>query len=156
MASRVEDLRYTTYQGARRGRLACLWAFARNDALHALGAGRGWRGKLIPFGLIFLAFTPAIVVLGARALFAAQLPQDGGAPQALTRILPYQAYYTTVSILILALAGIVTPGLLCPDRRDRLLDLYYSTAVSPREYLAAKFGAAMMPLLLTKIGRAHV
>jgi ABC-2 type transport system permease protein len=151
MASRVEDLRYTTYQGARRGRIACLWSFARNDALHALGAGRSWRGKLIPFGLIFLAFSPAIIVLGARALFAARLPQEGGAPQALTQLLPYEAYYTTVSILILALAGIVTPELLCPDRRDRLLDLYYSTAVSPREYLAAKFGAAMMPLLLTTL-----
>ena len=54
MASRVEDLRYTTYDGVRRGRLACLWSFSRNDALHALGAGRGWRGKLIPFSLIFL------------------------------------------------------------------------------------------------------
>ena len=45
----------------------------------------------------------------------------------------------------------VTPELLCPDRRDRVLDLYYSTAVSPREYLAAKFAAAMGPLLLTTL-----
>ena len=151
MASRVEDLRYTTYEGARRGRLVCLWAFARDGALHALGAGRGWRGKLIPFGLIFFAFSPALVVLGARALFASRLPQNVDGPQALTQLVPYEAYYSTVSILILALAGIVTPDLLCPDRRDRLLDLYYSTAVSPREYLAAKFGAAMMPLLLTTL-----
>ena len=90
-------------------------------------------------------------MLGARALFASRLPQNVEGPQALTELVPYQAYYTTVSILILALAGIVTPELLCPDRRDRLLDLYYSTAVSPREYLAAKFGAAMMPLLLTTL-----
>lgn len=151
MASRVEDLRYTTYDGVRRGRLACLWSFSRNDALHALGAGRGWRGKLIPFSLIFFAFSPALIVLGARALFASRLPQNVDGPQAITQLLPYEAYYTTVSILILALAGIVTPELLCPDRRDRLLDLYYSTAVSPREYLAAKFGAAMMPLLLTTL-----
>ena len=90
-------------------------------------------------------------MLGARALFASRLPQNVDGPQALTELVPYEAYYTTVSILILALAGIVTPELLCPDRRDRLLDLYYSTAVSPREYLAAKFGAAMMPLLLTTL-----
>ena len=42
--SRVEDLRYTRYEGARRGRLACLASFARQSALHALGAGRGGRG----------------------------------------------------------------------------------------------------------------
>jgi ABC-2 type transport system permease protein len=149
--SRVEDLRYTTYSGARRGRLACLWAFMRQGALHALGAGRGWRGKLIPVGLVFLAFAPAIVVLGVRALFASSLPQAFGRPEALTKLVPYQAYYSTVSILILALAGIITPELLCPDRRDRVLDLYYSTAVSPREYLAAKFGSALGVLLLTTL-----
>jgi ABC-2 type transport system permease protein len=151
MASRVEDLRYTTYAGVRRPRLACLWSFARHDALSALGAGKSWRGKLIPFGLIFFAFSPALIVLGARALFASRLPQNIDGPKALTELVPYEAYYSTVSILILALAGIVTPDLLCPDRRDRLLDLYYSTAVSPREYLGAKFGAAMMPLLLTTL-----
>jgi ABC-2 type transport system permease protein len=143
--SRVEDLRYTRYEGARRGRLACLASFARQGALHALGAGRGWRGKLIPFGLIFFAFTPALIVLGVRALFASQVNQD------ISELAPYSDYYTTVAILILALAGMVTPELLCPDRRDRVLDLYYSTAVSPREYLAAKFAAAMGPLLLTTL-----
>ncbi len=131
--SRVEDLRYTRYDGARRGRLACLASFARQGALHALGAGRGWRGKLIPFGLIFFAFTPALIVLGVRALFASRVTQD------ISELAPYSDYYTTVAIVILALAGMVTPELLCPDRRDRVLDLYYSTAVSPREYLAAKF-----------------
>jgi len=149
--SRVEDLRYTTYSGARRGRLACLAAFTRQGALHALGAGRGWRGQLIPVGLVFLAFAPAVVVLGVRALFASSLPQSFGRPEALTQLVPYQAYYSTVSILILALAGIITPELLCPDRRDRVLDLYYSTAVSPREYLAAKFGSALGVLLLTTL-----
>ncbi len=143
--SRVEDLRYTRYEGARRGRIACLVSFARQGALHALGAGRGWRGKLIPLGLIFFAFTPALIVLGVRALFASRVNQD------LSELAPYSDYYTTVAIVILALAGIVTPELLCPDRRDRVLDLYYSTAVSPREYLAAKFGAALLPLLLTTL-----
>jgi ABC-2 type transport system permease protein len=149
--SRVEDLRYTTYTGVRRGRLACLWAFARQGALHALGAGRGWRGKLIPVGLVCLAFAPALIVLGIRALFASSLPQSFGRPEALTELVPYEAYYSTVSILILALAGIITPELLCPDRRDRVLDLYYSTAVSPREYLTAKFGSALGVLLLTTL-----
>lgn len=145
MASRVEDLRYTRYEGARRGRIACLVSFARQGALHALGAGRGWRGKLIPVGLIFFAFTPALVVLGIRALFASRVNQD------ISDLAPYHAYYTSIAIIILALAGVVTPELLCPDRRDRVLDLYYSTAVSPREYLAAKFAAALAPLLLTTL-----
>src|SRR6185436_16485764 len=113
--SRVEDLRYTTYSGVRRGRLACLTAFGRQGALHALGAGRGWRGKLIPVGLIFLAFAPALIVLGVRALFASSLPQTAlGQPEAITELVPYEAYYSTVSLLIMALAGITTPELVCP------------------------------------------
>ena len=90
-------------------------------------------------------------MLGVRALFASSLPQSFGRPEALTELVPYEAYYSTVSILILALAGIITPELLCPDRRDRVLDLYYSTAVSPREYLTAKFGSALGVLLLTTL-----
>ena len=114
------------------GRLACLASFARQGALHALGAGRGWRGKLIPFGLIFFAFAPALIVLGVRALFASRVNRDVSPSSRPTPTTTRRWRSSSWPF-----AGIVTPELLCPDRRDRVLDLYYSTAVSPREYLAA-------------------
>ncbi len=40
-----------------------------------------------------------------------------------------------------------TPELLCPDRRDRVLDLYLATAVSRTEYVLGKFLAAVVPIL---------
>ncbi len=141
MGTRVEDLRYTSYDGERRGSVACVAALTRQSALHALGFGRSWRAKFIPLGLIALCFGPAIVVLGLRALFAQQFPEP------LTDLVPYEAYYNVISIGILALAGVVAPDLLCPDRRDRVLDLYFATAVSPRQYLVAKLAAALVPLL---------
>ena len=50
--------------------------------------------------------------------------------------------------MILVFAVVVTPELLCPDRRDRTLTLYFSTAVSRSEYVIGKLLAAILPLLL--------
>ena len=47
-----------------------------------------------------------------------------------------------ISIVILVFAVVITPELLCPDRRDRTLTLYFSTAVSRFEYVLGKFLAA--------------
>jgi ABC-2 type transport system permease protein len=141
MGTRVEDLRYTTYDGDRRRPAACVAALATHSALHALGVGRSWRAKFIPIGLIALCFGPAIVALGLRALFAQQFPEP------LTDIVPYEGYYVVISVGILVLAAVITPDMLCPDRRDRVLDLYFATAVSPGQYLTGKVAAALVPLL---------
>ena len=52
-----------------------------------------------------------------------------------------------IAIVILVFAVVITPELLCPDRRDRTLTLYFSTAVSRFEYVLGKFIAAALPLL---------
>ena len=41
--------------------------------MRSMGARRGWKVKLIPIALILIAFAPALVVLGLRALFAGDL-----------------------------------------------------------------------------------
>src|SRR5262249_47476395 len=51
------------------------------------------------------------------------------------------------SVVILVFAVVITPELLCPDRRDRVLTLYFSTAVSRSEYVLGKIIAAVLPLL---------
>ena len=43
---------------------------------------------------------------------------------------------------------IITPELVCPDRRDRTLSLYFSTAISRGDYVVGKVLAAVLPLLL--------
>ena len=140
MSARIEDVRYSRYTGDRRGRLWGIVALARWSALGALGARRSWRAKLIPVVLAVVALGPAIVVLGVRALFASRIDAD------LTQALPYREYVNLISVVILCFTAVLTPELLCPDRRDRVLDLYHSTAVSPRDYLTAKVGAAVGPM----------
>src|SRR3954447_7538245 len=137
--TRVLEHRYTAYHGERRGRLAAIWSLARWSALTALGARRGWRAKVIPGFLIGVAFLPALIVIGLKALvpaFSTRFPE----------LIPYARYYTETGITVLFFAGLVTPELLCPDRRDRVLSLYFSTALSRAEYVAGKVLGALLPL----------
>jgi ABC-2 type transport system permease protein len=138
----IRDVRYGTYAGERRGRGAAVLSLARWGALRSLGARRGWKAKAVPITLILLALAPAVIVLGVRALFADQTGID------LTEALPFSGYQAIIGVVILRLAGITTPELLCPDRRDGMLQLYFSTAVSRSEYLAGRVIGAIGPLLL--------
>jgi ABC-2 type transport system permease protein len=145
MGARVEDVRYRSYQGERRGPYAGVLVLARYSGLRALGAGRSWRAKVIPIGLTLAAFGPAFVVLGVRALFADRINAD------LSTVVPYNRYYNVISTILIVFAAVITPELLCPDRRDRVLDLYYGTAISPRRYLTGKYLGALAPLLLVTL-----
>jgi ABC-2 type transport system permease protein len=141
----VRDVRYSRYEGVRRGSLAGVVSLARWGALRSLGARRGWKAKAVPVTLILLALAPAVIVLGVRALFAEQSGID------LSDALPFSGYQAIIGILILLFAAVTTPELLCPDRRDGTLALYFSTAVSRREYLAGRILAAVVPLLMVTL-----
>src|SRR5262249_27415509 len=117
--TRVLEHRYTAYHGERRGRAAAVWSLARWSALTALGARRSWRAKLVPGFLIAVAALPALIDIGLKALipeFSRRFPD----------LIPYAQYYTETGITVLLFAGVITPELLCPDRRDRVLSLYFS------------------------------
>lgn len=144
--ARVSDVAYSRYDGPRAGRAAAIWSLARWSSLRALGARRGWKAKLIPITLILLGFAPGIVVLGLRALFGPSVFKGG-----LANALPYADYAGIISIVILVFSVVVTPELVCPDRRDRTLSLYFSTAISRGDYVAGKVIAALMPILLVTL-----
>ena len=133
--ARVIDVRFDRYSGERSGRGWAVWSLARWSALRSMGARRGWKAKLIPIALVLIAFAPAFIVLGLRALFPGVVDNLGDA-------LPFSNYQDMISIVILVFTVVITPELLCPDRRDRTLTLYFSTAVSRFEYVLGKFIAA--------------
>jgi ABC-2 type transport system permease protein len=143
--ARIHDVRYTRWEGQRRGRVAAVWALARGSALRSLGARRGWRAKLVPIALALIAFAPAFVVLGLRGLFPGTLDQP------LQEVLPYGDYQAFIGVDILAFAAVTTPELLCLDRRDRTLPLLFATAVSRAEYVVGKALAATVPLLVVTL-----
>jgi ABC-2 type transport system permease protein len=139
--ARIADIRYARYEGPRRGRAASIWSLARFGALGALGARRGWKAKVVPGALIAVAFAPALVLLVLRAVIGAQLVAR------FPDLIPYRDYEREIGIVVLLFAGIVTPELVCPDRRDNVLSLYLSTAVSRVDYVAGRILGAVLPLL---------
>jgi len=46
---------------------------------------------------------------------------------------------------------VITPELVCPDRRDRTLSLYFSTAIGRGDYVVGKILAALLPMLLVTL-----
>lgn len=142
--ARVADVAYTRYDGERAGRPAAIWSLARWSALRALGIRRGWKAKLVPIVLTLIAMTPALVVLGVRALFS-------GASFSNNLDIAYASYSTITAIVILVFSVVITPELVCPDRRDRTLSLYFSTSISRLDYVLAKLLGALLPLLLVTL-----
>jgi ABC-2 type transport system permease protein len=145
IGGKVHDVRFHRYDGPRSGRAAALWSMTRWSALRALGARRGWKAKVIPIALTLIAFFPALIVLGLRALFASSIDTN------LATVLPYSDYANITGLVILVFAVVITPELLCPDRRDGTLSLYFATAVGRGDYVLGKVLAAILPLLLVTV-----
>ncbi len=141
--ARIADARLQRWDGARSGRWAAVRALARWSATGALGARRGWRAKLAPIALSLIALTPAIVVLGVRALI------PGGAID-LDEI-TFSGYQRGTGLVILIFAGLVAAEVMCPDRRDGVLSLYFATALSRLEYVVGKLMATAVPMLLVTL-----
>lgn len=140
----ILNVAYTRYEGPRGGRMGTVLSLTRWGALRALGARRGWKAKLLPIALIMVAMGPALVVLGVRALFS---EFSDRAPIDILDVLPYADYQSVIGVVILLFAIVLAPDLLCPDRRDGTLSLYFATAVGRGEYLLGRFLGAALPLL---------
>lgn len=144
----IIDVRYSRHGGALAGRATAVGVLARQGALRAMGARRGWRAKLIPIVLILAAMGPALVVLGVRALFAEFSDRS---PVDILDALPYADYQSVIGVVILLFAVVLAPDLLCPDRRDGTLALYFATAVGRDEYVLGRFVGCAVPLLLVTL-----
>ena len=146
------DIRYSRFSGEREPRRRSVLALARSSSTRALGLRRTTGAKVWPFLLVLVAHLPSTAAVGVPLLFSE-------APSPL-ELMPYTQLLAILTPVVIAFAATTLPSLLTRERRDRVLSLYFSTAVSPREYLVAKLLAAVFlmslvtlsPLLLLLIG----
>jgi ABC-2 type transport system permease protein len=129
----VYDRGYRPYDGPRGGRNAARLALYRASMRRALGLRRPWRQKVAPFVLLGLAIVPAIVNVGV-----AYLTRDTPADR--VTVITYREY-VGVSSYLLVFVALTAPDLLCPDRRQRVLPLYFSRPLTGIDYIVAKVGA---------------
>ena len=141
----VFDLGYQHYEGPREGRMRARKALWMNGVRTALGLGRGWSSKVLPV-LLFASITIAAVVISiAASVIDIEDIED---------IPGHAGYYQVISIFLLFFSAIIAPELLCPDRRDRVIDLYLVRPLSATDYVFGRWMAFFsVTLLLAYLGQ---
>ena len=141
--AQIFDRGYRRYAGERTGMAGAVRTLVRHSLRHALGLGRAARFKIVPVGVILMAYLPAFVFIGAAALI----------PVNTEDFLPtYAGYYGFVAATIYLLAGFVSPELLCADRRTGLLGVYLASPLNRPFYLIGKAIAVFILLLAVTLG----
>ncbi|MDI3340597.1 MAG: hypothetical protein QJR03_08695 [Sphaerobacter sp.] len=149
----IFDRGYQHYQGRREGRAHAVRALTLYSMRRALGVKKRWTAKIIPIFLYAAAFVPVVTIIGVRALVtqvSAQLAEGFN----------YSFLAAAISPLLLIYAAAAAPEMLCDDRRENVLPLYFSRAITRVDYLLAKVLAlgllmgsiAIVPLLVLFVG----
>ncbi|HZA84869.1 MAG TPA: ABC transporter permease subunit [Actinomycetes bacterium] len=151
-AGTIYDRGYRHYEGPREGRGRRVRAIVVAGVRRALGLKRNWKTKVVPFGLLVLAFGPVFAFIGVRVLVG----------EAVGDFLGYGRYLRIVAGILLLFAATAGPELLCPDRRQNVLALIFTRPVTRSDYLLAKLAAllavvgliALVPLVVLFAGNA--
>ncbi|HET7094402.1 MAG TPA: ABC transporter permease subunit [Thermomicrobiales bacterium] len=142
----IYDRGYQHYAGPRLGRRHAIWALARYSMSRALGFKKPWTAKIIPILLYVAVLVPVAVAIGIRAFFSAVLP--GANP------LDYPEYFGGVFLIEGVFVATIAPEMLCPDRQERVLPLYFSRAITRSDYVLGKLLAAGMLTLTVSLAPA--
>lgn len=132
----VFDRGYAHYDGARLGRPQAVRSLYVYSMKRAMGIRKSWTAKVLPFMLYTAAIIPLIVMIGISAI----------APQ--VNFASYSGYMTSIFLIVGLFVATTAPEMICVDKRERILPLYFSRAISRSDYVLAKV-AAMTVLTMT-------
>ena len=133
---RVFNLGYRRYAGAREGRARARRALFINGVRTCFGLGRGAWPKALMVLFFGAAMAPAAVLIAVGGLFS----DMGGVPDIID--LPgADEYYRNVSPVLLIFAAIIAPELLCPDRREGVIHLYFARPLTAADYVIGRWTA---------------
>ncbi|MEW5915046.1 MAG: ABC transporter permease [Gemmatimonadota bacterium] len=145
-AGTVFDIGYQRYTGVREGLPRARRAVFKDGVRIALGLGRGPRAKILPW--FFVALMAAIALI--MALIAGAADRMGGPGSAERLDLPsHSDYYGIASIILFMFAAVVAPELLCRDRREGVINLYFVRPLTGAHYVTARWLAFLVVTLVT-------
>jgi len=137
----IYDLGYTPHAGPRLGRSGALRAIFVDGLRRSLGLRRKPWAKVLPWGLLAAAITPAAFFVGFTFLTSGFSVEEAG---------PFgnpAQFFDYVGTLEMLFVALVTPTLLVPDRQHGVLSIYASRPVYATDYLLAR--ASVLCLLAT-------
>lgn len=132
----VFDRGYAHYRGPRLGRRQAVRSLIGYSMKRAMGIRKNWTAKVMPFLLYTAAIIPVIVMIGVDALF----PEFSFSS--------YTSYISWTFVVIGIFVAMTAPEMLCVDRKERTLPLYFSRAIARSDYVMAKV-VAMTLLTMT-------
>ena len=155
-AGTVFDIGYQSYEGIREGRNRAWKSLIIDGVKNGMGIGRGGWAKFLPW----LVLSPTIItglVFAAIAAFFEQLgievdTGEGGNPIDLP---DHENLISVISFMILIFAAFIGSELVCPDRRNRVIHLYFVRPITMFDYLGARW-CALFILLLTASLLPHI
>lgn len=139
----VFDRGYAHYDGPRRGRRGAITSLIGYSMKRAMGIRKSWTAKVMPFILYVAATIPLIVMVGILAV----LKQMGEGIDA-SDFVSYSSYFGGIFTILGLFVAICAPEMICVDRHERTLPLYFSRAINRGDYVFAKI-AAMTLLAMT-------
>ncbi len=135
-AGRIVDRGYQHYMGTRLGPAHSLWIMLWAALKRGLGLRRSFYTKIMPWLLIGVAYLPVVVLLAIQAFTGQSIPNV------------YIRLYSNMTTLFILFAGLVAPDLICADRRQRVLSLYFAAPITRLHYIAAHVIALVLLLLM--------
>ena len=128
----VFDLGYRHYDGPREGRGRARRALFVNGIRTCFGLGRGAWAKVLPILFLVSVMVPA-------AVFAIMAGLLGEVFADVLNLPGPQDYYRFVSPILLIFSAIIAPELLCPDRRNGVINLYLVRPLSSNDYVVSRW-----------------
>ncbi|HYJ13255.1 MAG TPA: ABC transporter permease subunit [Thermomicrobiales bacterium] len=145
----VFDRGYAHYDGPRLGRRQAVRSLVDYSVKRAMGIRKSWTAKVVPFLLYVAVLIPVIAMIGIDAL----VPDFNFSS--------YTTYVNWTLVIVGIFVAMAAPEMICVDRRERTLPLYFSRAISRGDYVNAKVIAVtlltttmtVLPLVILWLGR---
>ncbi len=145
----VFDRGYARYTGERQGRPQAVRSLILYSMKRAMGIRKPWTAKVLPF----LLYTAAVIPLVAMIVVNALVPDADFAT--------YSDYLAVVFVIIGLFVATTAPEMICVDRHERTLPLYFSRAITRTDYVLAKVVAitlltmtlSLIPLVILWLGK---
>lgn len=134
----VYDRGYRHYAGDRLGRRHAFNALVRYSILRAMGIKKRWTAKIVPMILYVVAFGTVLILIGIESFVPG------------TVTMSYPEYFIFIFIILGLFVAVTAPEMLCGDRRERVLTLYFSRAITRLDYVLAKiFAMALLTFTIS-------
>jgi ABC-2 type transport system permease protein len=148
----VFDRGYRHYDGKRLGRPQAFKSLTLYSMKRAMGIRKPWTSKVLPFLLYTAAIIPLVVMIGISAI----VPD--------LEFASYSGYFQGIFLTVGIFVATIAPEMVCVDRREKTLPLYFARAITRFDYVFSKLLAtslltmtmSVLPAVLLWLGRQLV